>query len=247
VNGQFQPGLLNTPSALTGEFFTEGTVVNWSPLPWESRFEFTLTTDKLKLLSSNFLGGFGLSTTVDFENDNEIHLSLSAEQYPLSYFAPFLRTEIKAELEGRLDLKTQMKGPLEALNFQADVTLSGSRSGINQYQTINLHVAGVYPTLRLSNSRVTFRDGQVMRFADQALEFNDLFDMATYTKLISGSDQDTTVFGDWEFHRPEEKLDEFQTPAIEAGFKYHLRGKEFLKFEMREDEHFVGVERKVSF
>ncbi len=277
VHGRFQPGLLNASDSLIGEFFTEGTVVNWSPLPWESRFEFTLTEDELELHSSSLLGGFELSAAVNFENENEIQLSLDTQQYPLSNFGPFLRTAAKAPVEGRLDLKARIKGPLQAPNLEAYATLSGGRSGINKYQAMNLHVTGIYPTLRLSDSRVVLEDGQVMRFTDQALEFSDLFDVSIYKKLISGSDQDTVVLGDWEFRRPtdekqrpeflmqrsfgkhaqlhikkfneadEEKLDSPQTHEMEVGFEYRLKGKDSLKFEMREDERFVGVERKMSF
>lgn len=277
VRARFEPGLLNLPDSLSGEIFTEGTVVNWTPLPWESRFEFKISADKLELRSPSLLGGLGLSLRVDFEDEDKIQVLLETQQYPLSNFGPFLGTGTKAPLEGRIDLKARLLGFLEAPNLEAYATISGGSTGTHKYQTMNLHISGIYPTMRLSNSRILLDDGQVMRFADQTLEIKDLFDPSVYKKLVSGSDQDTVLLGDWEFRRPtdenqrpeflmqrsfgkhaqlhvrkfneadEEKLDSPETNDIELGFEYRLKSKNSLKFEMREDERFVGVERKVNF
>ena len=106
-------------------------------------------------------------------------------------------------------------------------------------------------------------------------EFRDLFREKTYEKLVSEAAQDTVVWGDWEFKRPggtedpsqfliqrslgentrlhfreykpEERLDYFETSQAEVGLEYRLRPKEFLKLQLREDEKFVGVERKMRF
>jgi hypothetical protein len=277
VRGRFQPGLLSAPDSVSGEIFTEGTVINWGPLPWESRFEFTLSADKLEAQSSNFLGGFGLSVAVDLDKEDEIQVVLETRQYPLSNLGPFLGTGVKAPLQGRLDLEARLQGYLRAPNLEAYATITGGSTGAHRYQTMNLHVAGVYPTLRLTDSRILLDDGQVMRFADQTLELKDLFDPSIYKKLVSASDQEMVVMGDWEFRRPmnenqrpeflmqrsfgknaqfhvkkfnetdEEKLDSPETNEMELGFEYRLKSKNSLKFKMREDERFVGVERKMNF
>ncbi len=276
VRGQFEPGLLNSPDSLSGEIFTEGTVVNWSPLPWESSFRFTFTLDTLTLQSSNFLGGFDLSAALDLKNEKDNRISLSTKQYPFSNFAPFVRSDAKT-LEGHMDLEAHLRGLLESPNLEAYVTLYGGRVGSQRYQTMNLHIEGVYPTVRLLDSRILLDEGRVMRLANQTLEFKDLFNEASYKKMVSASDQDTVVLGDWELRRPtderqrpeftmqrsfgkyaqmhikkynetdEEKLDSPETNDVEVGFEYRLKSKDSVKFEMREDERFVGVERKMSF
>ena len=142
---------------------------------------------------------------------------------------------------------------------------------------MDLHVSGVYPTLQLSDSRLLMDDGSTMRFADKTVEFRELFSNRLYEGLVAGEDQDTVVMGDWKFKRPtdenerpeftaqrsfgkhaslhvtkfneasEETLDSPEDRNTEVGFEYRLKGKDSLKLEMREDEKFVGVERKMSF
>ena len=50
-----------------------------------------------------------------------------------------------------------------------------------------------------------------MKFADQTIEFRDLFSAATYHHLIADSDQDDVAVDGWEFKRPvgEDQLPEF--------------------------------------
>ena len=277
LKGRFESAVLNLPDSVMGDISTEGTVVNWSPLPWESRFIFKRTPDKLKIESTDFLGGFNLLASIDLQHDDEASLLLRTKQYPLANFGPFLHTGVKAPLEGALDLEARVKGQLDAPHLEAYATITGGRSGANKYQSLNLYVEGVYPSLRLSDSRILFEDGKMMRFADQNVEFAELFDESIYKEWISGSDQETVVLGNWEFHRPaeedekqefslqrffgkhasvnvkkanvadESRLDSPEKNDTQVGFEYRLKGKDTLKFEAREDERFVGVERKMSF
>ena len=122
-------------------------------------------------------------------------------------------------------------------------------------------------------------DGAVMKFADKTLEIRDLLNVKTFEALASEAQQDTVVWGEWEFKRPrtgkddseflverslgdnarlhfreykaEEKFDAVgsgqREPGKEFGLEYLLRSKDSLKFALRDDEKFVGVERKMKF
>jgi hypothetical protein len=277
VNGKFRLGALGAPDMLQGQIGTEGTVVNWSPLPWEAAFDYKLSGDAFEMSADNFLGGLRVFYSVDFDKDDEILLQVNAKQYALSHFEPFFGKGTRSSLEGRMDLDASFRGSWDALNLEAYARIMGGRTGSNRYKAMDLHVAGVYPTVKLTDSRILMEDGSTMRFADKTVEFKDLFSPALYSGLVSGEDQSTVVMGNWEFRRPvdenqrpefmmqrnfgenakmhitkyngadEEKLDTPDSHDMEVGFEYRLKGKDSLKLEMREDERFVGVERKLNF
>ena len=115
-----------------------------------------------------------------------------------------------------------------------------------------------------------------MRIADKTLEARELFKEKTYETLVSEAQQETVVWGDWELSRQKDERDQpefimqrsfgdktnvhftkFSTDEkpvepresknMEVGFEYRLRAKDSLKFELRDDEEFVGIERKMKF
>ncbi len=277
VKGLFKPGAGELLPSISGEISTQGTIVNWSPLPWEALFTYVLSPARFEIESQELLGGFHVAGSVDFLTNDDLQFSLETEQYPLEDLTPFLRHTGKKP-EGRLDLDARVKGSPSAPNLEVYATITGGRSGPNHYRSLNLYVEGVYPTLRLSDSRVLFEDGKMMRFADQNVEFADLFDESLYSKWISGQDQDTLILGKWEFSRPgerdekqefsmqrsfgkraslnvrkanafdEAKLDSPEKDDMQVGFEYRLLSKDTLKVEARsEDDRYVGVEHKMSF
>ena len=119
-------------------------------------------------------------------------------------------------------------------------------------------------------------DESTMRFADKTIEAGELFKEKTYEALVAEAQQETVVWGDWEFSRSKDAnessgllmerslgdntkvhftkfyegfADQERTneKQMEVGFEYRLRSKDSLKLELRDDEEFVGVERKMKF
>ena len=282
LRGKLEWGALRRDDRLEAEVFTQGTIVNWQPLPWESRVEFVLTRDRVEIISSDLMGGMRLEGAVDLEPSAAVHMSLNLKDYPVQNFAPLLSRGGQGAYDGHLTLEARFDGPWDAMKTDAHATLVGGKAGKKHYKVMNLHLNGVYPTLNLYDSHLTMQDGLQMKFADKTVEFLDLFSGRTYQKLISESDQDRVAMGDWEFSRPldenegaeflveralgkharvqfrkfnepeEKKLDltaedEDPTREMEVGFEYRLRSEDSLQYRVREDEQFVGVERKMSF
>ena len=165
-----------------------------------------------------------------------------------------------------MDLDARFQGHWDALNLDAYARITGGRTSSNRFQSMDLHVSGVYPTVQLSDSRILMDDGSTTRFADKTLEFRELFSSGLYQSLVSGEDQDTVVMGDWKFKRPtdegdlpeftaqrsfgkhaslhvtkfneasEETLDSPENRNTEVGFEYRLKGKDSLKVEMRGED-----------
>lgn len=278
VQGVLDAAALSGQERIMGTITTEGTVLNWKPLPWEARFTYELSRNDLAFDGSNFLGGFDVVGTLVFKDELSLKASIKTKDYPLSNLEVFLPTGQTHEIKGHLNLDSRLAGPLDQISLEAYARIEGGRSGKKFYKSMDLHVEGVYPTLQLSDSRVIMEDDSVMKFADKPIEFMDLFSSRIYKSLIASTDQENVAWGDWEFKRPldenqkpeftvermmgkharllvrklnepenEQNFDPSVTDPVEVGFEYRLRSKDSLKFQMREDEKFVGVERKMSF
>ncbi len=276
VSGRIEPGLIHEDDALVGEIRTEGSVVNWNPLPAESAFDFRCSRRGLHISASDFLGGIEVTGAVDFQNGGEAEWTLHAEDYALSNLDAFLQSAQKISISGRMSLDLGFSGDLFAPQVNGDVRVESPWLG-KELKAMDIHVDGVYPTVRLTGSRVLLQDGSSMRLADETLEAQDLFNEKTYQALVSGAQQDNVVWGDWEFRHPRDENDkpEFliqrsfgdrarlhfrkfnvededliesrQTQPMELGLELKLRPKDSVKLEWREEEGFVGVERKMKF
>ncbi len=276
VEGRFESGLGEGLDSLQGTIRTEGTIINWQPLPHESSFDFIFSEVGFGVTSNNFMGGVEVTGEVDFTNDYSIDFLIKAPAYPLSNLGPFLGAGSNFSPQGRIDLETHFHGSPWAPSVESRARIYKGWLTQKDFKAMDVNVTGVYPTVHLEDSRILLEDGSVMRFADKVMEAKELFKEKTYEALVDEAQQDTVVMGDWEFSRPrdskdqpeflmqrslgekasvhfrkfndqEETLDSFETRDMEVGFEYRLRAKDFLKLEFREDEEFVGVERKMRF
>ena len=275
--GHYDAGAGGEEDRIVGTLRTEGTVINWNPLPQESSFDFEYGEHGLKVTSSDLLGGVHMSVEVDFDSHYDLRLYAEAKAYPLSNLDLFVKAARKTSMPGTADFVLDVYGSPWAPNFEASVRISDGRFGRSAFKGLDLHLAGVYPTAKLTQSRILNTDGTAMRLADRDLEIADLFDKKTFERLVKEEQQDEVVWGDWAFTRPEsvneepdylmqrglgghafvnlrrsnemethlEKQD--TTTPVGVGFEYRIKSKNSLKFEVKEDERFVGVERKMKF
>lgn len=282
LTGDIRWGLMKEEDKVTGRLETQGTVLNWQPLPWESHLNFTLTREGVAVDSSDLLGGFELTGSLRLRGETRADLELTARDYPLKNFEPFFGRDEESAYDGHLTLDARLTGPLDALKTQADARIEGGKMGDRHYKAMVLHGNGVYPTLTLSDSHLVMEDGAQMKFADRTVEFQELLNTRTYRGLVMGTSQEAVTFGDWGFRRPfdENQNKEFlmerslgkrasvqfrkynendperrllepageaEKQDVEVGFQYRLLGDDTIKYRVREDEQFVGVERKMSF
>lgn len=277
LEGHYEPGTSDKGGALRGTIRTEGTVINWKPLPKESQFDFVFSKDIFSMTSVNFLGGVELAGQIDFAKDYEVDLSIKAVDFPLSTLDPFLVAKSRNSSPGRVDIDTHFYGSPWAANVESRTRIYHGFIGNRIFKVMDVNVEGVYPTVNLTNSKIQLEDGAAMRFADKTLEAADLFKEKTYEMLIKEAQQEVVVWGDWEFSRPrdindqpeflmqrslssqsrvhfrkwndesEESFDPSKAQPMEVGFEYRLRSKDSLKLELRDNEEFVGVERKMKF
>lgn len=262
---------------LTGQIRTEGTIINWKPLPSESAIDFEFGSEGIRLSSVQLVGGLTASGQVDFRNDYELELRLEAERYPLSNLEAFFSSLADPASPTKIDLRAEFRGAILAPHVEASARIYDGWIGRKAFKALDLHAEGVYPTVQLSGSKILLEDETTMRFADAVLEVRELFQGQTYRTLVSSAQQSVVVWGDWELSRPSdrdapqellmqrslgdraklqvkklysdeslENQDEFGR-QLQVGFEYQLLPKDSLKFEVRDDEEFVGVERKLKF
>ncbi len=276
AEGDFHLGFFGEEDLIEGEIYTEGTIVNWTPLPEESRFGFSFSRSAFHLTSSDFLGGIRVQGSVDFEHDYRVVWDIDAQNYQVKNLDFLLKAAPKTMLPSGVDLNLHFEGSPLAPSVQGRARIYNGHIGNKTFKAMDLNINGVYPTVRLENSRLLLQDESVMKFANKTLEFRELLRGKTYEGLIGEAQQDTVVWGDWEFRRPKDINDksEFllqralgdrarlnfreykrdqtvQSPEdsdkVEVGLEYKLADKNSLKLGLREDEKFVGVERKVKF
>ena len=277
AEGDFHLGFFGAEDSIEGEIHTEGTVVNWSPLPQESEFHFSFSRSKFQLTSADLLGGIQIQGNVDFQKDYHMRWDIDARDYKLSNLDFLLKTTPKSLLPSRFDLDLHFEGSPFSPSVEGSTRIYDGYIGHKTFKAMDLQIEGVYPTVKLENSRILLSDETVMRFADTTLEFRELFRAKTYVRLVTEAQQDTVVWGDWEFRRPQDGSDKTQfllqrtlgdraklnfrdykrddspiaqpndSDRVEASLEYKLFGKNSLKLGLRDDEKFVGVERKVKF
>jgi hypothetical protein len=231
IHGQFQSSLMGQPDVFTGQIRTEGTVVNWAPFPEESSFDFSFSEEKFKITSSNFFGGIACVGEVDLANDYQIEFSLKAKNYPLSFLEPFLKKEPGFSLQGKLDLDSRFYGNPLSPQVEGHFYLEGGWVARGGFKAMDIHVTGFYPTLRLEDSRLFLEDGTAVRFSDAALDVKDLFRFDTYQRLVAEAGKDRV-------------MSEVLMQKI-LGDQLIPQGS--LKLEFKENEEFVGVERRMKF
>src|SRR5204862_443721 len=110
AEGDFRLGFFGGEDAIAGEIYTEGTIVNWSPVPEESRFHFSFSRSGFHLTSADVMGGIRVQGSIDFDNDYRIHWDIEAENYLLSNLNFILKISPKSLLPSRVDLDLHFDG-----------------------------------------------------------------------------------------------------------------------------------------
>ena len=258
--------------SLVGFASTRGSVVNWKPVPYESKLSFVLSEGLLEISDASVLAGFELKGTARYAPKPDVRLSVRTRRYPLEYFNDLLILPKDKELSGTADVRLDLLGSPFAPMIKGEILIKDSRMGQKPIRNMQLNVEGVYPELRLSGSRVVLEDGTTMGFAKESVMVRDLFSGKTYESLIARTDQEEVIWGDWKLFRTD--TDESMTIQRDVGEKmnvkyerfekdesdikneqkpdeveveYLMSGKDSFKVRLKDDEEFVGLEKKMSF
>lgn len=271
--GSVEPDPLGPLGKLKGSWTTEGTVINFKPMPKESKLHFEITGDRFFILDSVVFGGIHMQGWLGHTSRDDMEVTFSATRYPLRIVYDVLSSSDEPSLGGILDGELKLTGSLYHPQIDGQLLIQNEESQAERFKVMQLNFHGIYPEVRLSESRMFTRDGAVMRFSDSEVHVMELFNVSTYESLIAQRDQTTVAWGDWTLKREveedtvalrrglsreltvsyerseaqdETKIDSAQEDN-EFQLEYLLGNKNSLQMEWGENESFFGLQRKSEF
>ena len=270
--GRVMPDPDHASKKLVGSWTTQGTVVNWKPVPKESMMRFEITEDQFIIHDATILGGIEIEGVIGHTSREDVDLKLVAKRYPLRQIYDILSFSNNPSMGGTMDGQILLSGSLHHPRIHGQILIENPDSNAERFKNIQLNFSGIYPTVRLSQSRMVTQNGTVMKFSNQELHVQELLDVTTYEDLVRRTEQTMVTWGDWTLKRQEEedsvslehgfgedlKLtyerlehDETRIHHSESKDKFHLEyllgGKQSVKMEVKEDEQFFGLQRKSVF
>lgn len=204
IEGRFVRGADPSGDEIRGTVRTGGTVINWKPVSRESSLDFVFSRQGFEATSSDVLGVEVLGK-VDFTRDYQLDMTAKAADYPLTVLGDLLALGHGFSMPGVADAEVTLKGSPWSPAMEGWFRIRDGWIGRRTFRALDIHVQGVYPTVRVTDSRILMEDGTAMRFADTTLEFGDLLKDKTLERLIADAQQDTVVWGDWELSRAESR------------------------------------------
>ncbi len=196
--------------------------------------DFVFSREGLDITSSDVVG-VELSGRVDFTRDYEIDISAKTVNYPLSAVGDlFAFGRGGFSTPGVADAEVHLEGSPWAPNMEGRFRIRDGGVGSRTFRALDLHLQGVYPTVRVTDSRILMEDGTSMRFADTTLELSDLLKNKALERLISEAQQDTVVWGDWELSRTESRNERSSDFLMQRSLGERAR-VHFKKFNDEED------------
>lgn len=208
VTGEFTLETFTRRDFIRGEIKTNRSVVNWSPLPWEFNLSYAIDRDSIEIESNDFLGGMELTGRLDVAREETIRLSLKASNYAVSNLAVFFKMDKNVNSPIHMDLDLRASGNFYTPLVQARARVYDGWVAKKAFKALEINLEGIYPTVKMSGSRILIEGGQTMRLADKTFEISELFHADTYKVLVSEASQDNVVLGDWEFSRPKNLSEE---------------------------------------
>ncbi len=258
---------------LKGSVTTQGTIVNWKPVPEESLFLYALSEDKLDVLKGSSLMGLNIEGLIGHSERQDVELEITATDYPISSMHDIFSFKGTKPLGGTADFKFNIQGSLKQPRvFGEMIILNEDENTDAPFKNMQMKFDGIFPEVQVSESRMFLYDGSVMRFSDQHIQLIDLFNQNTYKRMIKHTEQTNVQLGDWTLRRTENEdsvslrkqindrlsvsydrntSDETRRETMgnenEVALEYQLGGAESVRMELKDDESFWGLQRKNSF
>lgn len=259
---------------LLGKLSTNGSVINWKPIPEEATIAFELTKDSLIIQSAKILGGFDLSGVIGHTSHTNVDLVLETFQYPLAQMHDILSFKGGSPLGTFLDAKLQFKGSAQQPTIDGQVTIQNPEGKDKRFKNIQLNFSGVYPEINLSESRMVAANGSVMRFSNRRMPVQELFKVDTYERMIRQTEQTSVAWGDWTLARREDedsvwveknlandmtlKYQHYEHDETklhsnslenenELSFEYFLSKKGSISMDIKDDEQLLSLKSTTSF
>ncbi|MBF0253859.1 MAG: hypothetical protein HQL11_01875 [Candidatus Omnitrophica bacterium] len=274
IVGELEEEPTTGAARLSGTAETQGSVINWKPMPEESHLRFDLNPETLAIHEARVLGGIDLKGTVALSHEARVHLVFSALAYPVGQIYDIFSFKDASPLGGTLDGELVLDGAPEQLQMRGNLTIHNEDSvAKGQFKNMQLVFEGVYPDVRISQSRVVMPDGSSMRFSDQTVRVEELLNQKTYERLIARTEQAKVIYGDWTLSRKDRgdtvllehgfgdlfklkyektqgdpnQIDSTATEEEQLGMEYSLNDSDSLLMELNDEGQLFGLQKKTVF
>jgi hypothetical protein len=256
---------------LEGQAATQGTVMDWKPIHEESSMTFVLTEEELIIEDSLIFGTITLTGRIQYIDYLGIDAKMVVNAFPLTTINELFVLPLGKRFTGLMNSRIEVQGALANPQLKGEALLQGLEVKQKPIRNIQLQFEGVFPEVEIHGSRLVTEEGVVMQFSDQMLELKDLIRTETYERLIAQTDQEDVVFGEWTLRRKDKdavlverdmgdtmrlRFERFEhdeatirpdETELEVEWEYLLSGSDSFRVRMRDEEEFVGVQKKLSF
>ncbi len=269
VDGQLAGDETSKAARLTGSAVTQGTVINWKPIPRESLVRFDLSRDQFKIWDTQVLGGIGVEGFVGHTTRRDLDLMFTAKDYPLKEMNEILSFSGGQGIGGKMSGRLKVQGAITEPRMAGELIIEDNAAPGARFRAMQIFFEGIFPQMKISRSQMILTNGQSMQFAsDQEIHLREMFSSDTYERLITGSEQRTVTWKNWTLYREGDKdtvlLEHpLSQPAVgedpegdgedEEGsdeppsLETLLSGAESLKMELKDDEQMFTLQKKATF
>ena len=226
---------------LQGQIKSRYSLINYKP--FEEVSGFFEMRNKTLYVDSLSLGGVNLSGYIELFSPYKIDLSVLLKEIKMGDFLAFWGAQEDLASHGLVSGQIFVYGVLDQLGLKGNLASYNGFVDQLEFDSIVLNVDGIYPIVRLDNSRVSQTDGMTFNLeGDLDLTQKEKFEseIAALKKLPVVSSDESSL--EWTIHRRE------SSPTSSATeFKYFLRKESLNMGPMKDGPDLLGVERSIKF
>jgi hypothetical protein len=258
----------NVLSHLLADISTGASVVNYRPV---SEIDASLRLDAKRLRAVYIKIGdtTSMSGFFDIRPPRKLELSLNFVNFILQDLLDVL-TEKRPDISGRVSGKLNIQGVLPDPKIEIKTTAYDGHLGQINYERLIVNADGVWPHLRIYDSRITHKESSLM--LDGELDMGKMGSEKFMEDVIITSADNTIVWEGWDITRgaggKEFLLQRALSSGFRVGYKAHMTDEtrydpskkknelnleydftddSVFEFRTQDSEEFFGVRKKYKF
>ncbi|MFH1798100.1 MAG: hypothetical protein ABH844_01975 [Candidatus Omnitrophota bacterium] len=178
--------------------------------------------------------------------------------------------ENRGLISGSAEADIHMKGPLKKSFVKGRIYVGDGNLGSMKFRSIFAGIEGMFPVLRIVDSRVV-KDGGSIKVSGE-FDLNGISDKKVFEKIVFETDNKVAVWKGWQISKEKEPhLAEMKKERVtllttvvgndassvasgeeaslqrEMGVKYKIDAVSSIKLEFEEEKDFLGIEHKIEF
>jgi len=255
---------------LTGVINTEKTIINYKPCK-ELSLQFALRKKVFEILGLKWGKSFRLVGKIELIEPHNIELVALLDGTKLDELVSYIGENIASVISGTVNGKLEVEGTLANPTSKGHRTARVGKIGDIYYENAVIHLLGKGPMITIGDSRIYKETGYLLLGGE--LDLRKLGKRNIFEDMVVKTDDQTIVWEGWDITREpagdQVSLKKKVNEDVEVGFKaplaegdrdwqesnnkgeielqYKIKGNQNLKMQLKGEEEFLGVERKIKF